>query len=153
MNKENTINALNELVEINNDRVEGYEKASENTEERDLKDLFSEFKQTSQKCLGELNNEINQFGGNATKETNASGKFFRAWMDFKSALTGKDRKAILDSCEYGEEQADEAYQRILKDELEHLSPQQRSMINEQHKLLKADHSKIKTMQNALVEVS
>ena len=149
MDNNKTIDALNELVEINNDRVEGYEKASENTDERELKELFSKFKQTSQKCLGELNNEINQYGGKATEETNASGKFFRAWMDFKSALTGEDRKAILDSCEYGEEQADEAYQRILNDESEHLSPQQQSMISEQHKLLRSDRSTIKSMKNDL----
>lgn len=151
MEKEKTVDALNELVEINNDRIEGYEKATENTDERDLKELFSQFIQTSKKCLGELNNEINQFGGTATDETNASGKFFRAWMDFKSALTGKDRKAILDSCDYGEEQADETYQRILDDELEHLSPQQQSMISEQHNRLKTDRNRIKTMQNNLVE--
>lgn len=151
MDNQKTINALNELVEINNDRIEGYEKASENTDERDLKDLFSKFKQTSQKCLGELNNEINQYGGKATEGTNASGKFFRAWMDFKSALTGEDRKAILESCEYGEKNADETYQRILKDESEHLSPQQQAMISEQHKLLKSDRGTIKTKTNALVE--
>ena len=150
MDNKKKINALNELVEINNDRIKGYDKASENTEERDLKDLFLEFKQTSQKCIGELNNEISQFGGTATDETNASGKFFRAWMDFKTALTGKDRKTILDSCEYGEEQADKMYQRILNDESEYLSPQQQSMINEQHIRLKSDRNKIKTLQNNLV---
>lgn len=151
MEKEKTIDVLNKLVEINNDRIEGYEKASENTEEKDLKDLFSRFKQTSRKCLGELKSEINKLGGKVTEGTNVSGKFFRAWMDVKSALTGKDRKAILNSCEYGEEQADETYQTVLDDESEHLSPQQRSMIKEQHNLLKSDQSTIQSMLNAHVE--
>lgn len=72
-------------------------------------------------------------------------------MDVKSALTGKDRKAILNSCEYGEENADETYQTILDDESEHLNPKQQLMIKAQHKLLKADQSTIKSMLNALVE--
>lgn len=152
MEREKSIDALNTLLEINNDRIEGYEKAAENTEERDLENLFSSFKQTSQKCLVELKNEINKLGGKATEGTKASGKFFRAWMDVKSALTGEDRKAILKSCEYGEEQADETYQEILDDESEHLSPQQQSLIKAQHNLLKADQSKIKSMLNDLVEV-
>lgn len=151
MEKEKTIDALNTLVEINNDRIEGYEKAIENTEERDLKDLFSEFKDTSRKCLSELKSEITKFGGEVTEGTNTSGKFFRAWMDFKSALTGKDRKAILNSCEYGEEQADETYQEVLDDESEHLSPQQQTMVNAQHNLLKIDQNRIKSMLNTLVE--
>ncbi len=151
MEKEKTIDALNTLVEINNDRIEGYEKAIENTEERDLKDLFSEFKETSRKCLGELKSEITKFGGEVTEGTNASGKFFRAWMDFKSALTGKDRKAILNSCEYGEEQADETYQEVLDEESEHLNPQQQAMIKAQHNLLRIDQNRIKSMLNTLVE--
>ncbi len=153
MENEKTIDALNKLVEINNDRIEGYEKASENTEERDLNDLFSAFKQTSQKCLGELKSEINKLGGQVTEGTTTSGEFFRVWMDVKTALAGKDKKAILNSCEYGEEQADETYQEILNDESEHLNTQQQSMIKEQLNLLKADQSKIKSMQNNLVEVS
>lgn len=153
MEKEKTIDVLNKLVEINNDRIRGYEKAFATTEERDLKDLFSTFEQTSEKCVGELFGEISKLGGEATEGTKASGKFFRAWMDVKTALTGKDRKAILDSCEYGEEKADETYQEVLNDKSEHLNPQQLSMIKTQHKLLKSDHSTIKSMHDNLVQVS
>ena len=76
-------------------------------EEKDLKDMFTSFAQNSKKCKQELVSEINKLGGTATDGTTVSGKFFRGWMDMKSALIGKDRKAILESCEYGEEQADE----------------------------------------------
>jgi uncharacterized protein (TIGR02284 family) len=151
MEKEKTIETLNKLVKINNDRIEGYEKASKNTEERDLKNLFSELTDTSRKCRTELINEINKLGGEATEETNTSGNFFRAWMDFKSALTGKDRKAILNSCEYGEENADETYQTVLDDESMHLSPQQTSMVKKQHNQLKSDQSTIKSMQKKQVQ--
>lgn len=152
MDKEKSIDALNKLVEINNDRIEGYQKAAENTEERDLKSLFLKFEQTSNKCLGELKSEINKLGGEVTEGTTTSGKFFRTWMDVKSALSGKDRKAILGSCEYGEENADETYQDVLDDESVHLSPQQLSIVKTQHNLLRSDQSTIKSMQNALVEV-
>lgn len=150
MNKEKTIDALNTLVKINNDRIEGYKTASENTEERELQNIFSEFQQTSQRCRHQLISEISSLAGEAVEGTKTSGKFFRAWMDVKTALTDEDRKAILNSCEYGEEQADETYQSVLEDESEYLSPQQQSMINEQHNLLKADQSTIKTMLNSLV---
>jgi uncharacterized protein (TIGR02284 family) len=151
MEKEKTIEALNKLVEINNDRIEGYEKASDNTEERDLKELFSTFKQTSRKCQRELKSEISKLGGRATEGTTTSGKFFRTWMDVKSALTGKDRKAILNSCEYGEENADKTYQSVLDDEKEHLNQEQQSLIRSQHNALKNDQGKITVMLNALEE--
>jgi uncharacterized protein (TIGR02284 family) len=110
-------------------------------------------KKTSQKCRHELISEINKFGGKATEGTTASGKYFRTWMDIKSVLTGKDRKAILDLCEYGEEQTDETYQIVLDDKSDHLKPWQQAMIKAQHNLLMTDQSKIKSMQNALVKAS
>jgi uncharacterized protein (TIGR02284 family) len=74
-------------------------------------------------------------------------------MDVKAALTGKDRKAILDSCEYGEDAAVDTYEKALKDDLEHLNAEQQTMINTQHALIKADHDKVKSMRDSLVEVN
>lgn len=151
MEKEKTIYVLNTLVEINNDRIEGYEKASANTEERDLKDLFSTFIKTSKKCLDELISEINKFGEKSTARTTASGKFFRTWMDVKSALTGKDRKAILNSCEYGEENTIEVYNNVLDVKSEHVILQQQEMIESQLNKIKTDQSTINSMLNTLAE--
>lgn len=151
MEKEKTIYVLNTLVEINNDRIKGYEKASANTEERDLKDLFSNFEQTSRKCKGDLISEINQMGGEVIEGTTTSGKFFRTWMDVKSALTGKDRKAILNSCEYGEANTIEVYNNVLDVKSEHVILQQQEMIESQLNKIKTDQSTINSMLNTLAE--
>jgi uncharacterized protein (TIGR02284 family) len=149
MNNEKTTEVLNTLVVINNDRIEGYNTASENTEERDLKTLFSKFAETSQSCRNELVREIQKLGGKVEEGTNVSGKFFRVWMDVKSALTGKDRKAILNSCEQGEEKAVETYRNVSEDKSIHLPLDLITLIRTQHGLLKVDLGMIKTMQNAL----
>lgn len=145
MENEKTVSVLNTLVEINNDRIEGYEMASANTEEKDLQDLFSNFKKTSIKCRLDLVNEITKLDGEATNGTKTSGKFFRVSMDVKTALTGEDREAILNSCDYGEEQADETYQTVMDDQSENLNALQLSMVKMQHNLLKSDQSEIKSM--------
>ena len=44
---------LNTLIENNNDRIEGYETASNETEEQDLKTLFAQLSQTIHKCKNE----------------------------------------------------------------------------------------------------
>ena len=46
MENEKTIAVLNTLITINNDRIEGYETASKETEEQDLKALFAHFTAT-----------------------------------------------------------------------------------------------------------
>lgn len=151
MEIENTIDALNKLVEINNDRIEGYEKAAEETDETELKTLFLQFARTSHKCRQELAGEIMRLGGTPTDDTKVSGKFFRVWMDVKAALTGKDRKAILESCEFGEDQAVNTYEDVLKNELEDLTPEQQTMISAQYALIKADHFRVKTMRDAIAD--
>jgi uncharacterized protein (TIGR02284 family) len=150
MEREKAIDVLNTLITINNDRIEGYETASDGTEEYDLKALFARFISTSQKCKNELVMEVNKLGGKAAEGTLTSGKFFRMWMDVKAALTGKDRKAILNSCEHGEDEAQDTYNEALED-LEHLTAEQQSIVYAQKSILKADHDHVKALRDALVD--
>jgi hypothetical protein len=60
-------------------------------------------------------------------------------MDIKSAMTGSDRKAIINSCEYGEEAALDTYDDALA-HTEDLS-EQLMMIKEQHSAIKASKNK------------
>ncbi len=143
MDNEKSLAVLNDLVQINNDRIEGYEKASMETKDADLKTLFSELMYTSQKCRAELSAEVMKLGGTPTEETKTSGKFFRAWMDVKAALTGNDRKAILSSCEFREDAAVNTYINSLKNNTDVLSSDHQGMINVQYSLIKADHDKVK----------
>lgn len=151
MENEKTIEVLNTLIQINNDRIEGYESAAKETEERDLKSFFSELSKTSQQCIQELIEEVNKLGGSPTDGTKTTGKFFRVWMDVKAALSGNDRKAILNSCEYGEDVAKDTYENALKDDSDHLTTEQKTMIKAQHGLLTTDHDKVKMMRDNLVK--
>ena len=153
MNNEKTIEVLNTLVQINNDRIDGYETASKETKEQDLQTFFGELTKTSKKNNHELSGEITRLGGTATDGTKTTGKFFRVWMDVKAALTGKDRLAILNSCEYGEDMAKDTYKKALENDSEHLSAEQQTMIKAQHKLLVADHDKVKALRDALKVVA
>ena len=150
MKNEETIDVLNILVEINNDRIEGYVTASSETDEHELKTLFAQFAQTSNKCKDELVSEIIKLGGQPTESTKTTGKFFRIWMDVKTALTGKDRKAILDLCEFGEDQALKTYEKALKDDVEHLNTPLQMLITSQYALITADHHTVKSMRDELV---
>lgn len=151
MENEKTIEVLNTLITINNDRIEGYETAGDETEEQDLKTFFKELKQTSLQCNKELVSEVTKLGGTASDSTRITGKFFRVWMDVKAALTGKDRKTILDSCEYGEEAAQKTYEEALENDTENLNAELKALVKAQHALLKADLDKVKLMKDLMTE--
>ncbi len=152
MDNEKTIDVLNSLIIINNDRIDGYETAAEETEEHYLRTLFAQFSATSRKCKQELINEVSNLGGEAAEGTMTSGKLFRVWMDVKAAITGKNSKAILNSCEYGEDIALGIYKDVLENEVEHLNTKQLNMINIQRLLIKIDRNTIKSMHDVLAEV-
>src|ERR1043166_9351094 len=137
--EKDTVSLLNDLVIINNDRIEGYKKASDETENGELKLLFNEMAEQSRGFKSELSGEITRLGGEVESGTKTSGKFYRAWMDIKSALTGKDEKAIVSSCEYGEDAALEEYQDVL--DSEELSSECRTLVSKQKGSLQASHDK------------
>ena len=148
MENEKRIDVLNQLIEINNDRVEGYETASKETDAGDLKSLFSNLQSTSENNLSELRAEVSRLGGTPEEGTRVTGKFFRVWMDVKAALTGNDRQTILNSCEFGEDKALETYENVLADEASVLSSEQSAMVREQQSKLRADHDRVKALRDA-----
>jgi uncharacterized protein (TIGR02284 family) len=146
MENSKRISVLNNLIEINNDRVEGYETAAKETSDADLRGLFATLKATSFANLSELRSEVLRLGGEVEEGTRTTGKFFRVWMDVKAALTGNDRGTILNSCEFGEDKALEAYAEALENR-ETLPMEYVSLIVNQQTKLRADHDQVKALRD------
>ncbi len=147
MNTEKSIDIINSLIEINNDRMEGYETAANETTDADLKSLFDQLKQTSEHCKRELVNEVKQLGGTPFEGTKTTGKLFRVWMDLKAAITNKDHHAILSSCEFGEDVAVDTYQEVIENDSNQITARQLTIIGNQLSLIKSDHEKIRSLRD------
>lgn len=139
---------INDLVKINNDRIEGYDKAIKETKgiDADLRTLFQQMKTESAKFRQELSSVLSQFGEDPATGTRADGKIYRAWMDVKASLSGNSRKAILENCEFGEDAAQNAYKNALAED--GLPATVRNIISTQRSILKSEHDKIKQMRDA-----
>ena len=138
------VGVLNDLIRINNDRIEGYQRASEESKDTDvdLKAIFHEMADQSRKYVNELVTEVTKLGGDPASNTTMSGKVYRVWMDLKAAITGKDRESILGNCEFGEDVAQKAYQAALESDA-YMSTEIRQLISEQKSSLKNSHDVIK----------
>jgi uncharacterized protein (TIGR02284 family) len=145
-----TINAevLNDLIQINNDRVAGYEKAIEElrAEDNDLKDLFVKMIRESHRHKMALATEVQALGEDIETGTTNSGKIYRAWMDVKAIFTGHDRKTVLNNCEFGEDAAQRAYKMALDED--GLSANLRALITTQKADLRTSHDDIKMLRDA-----
>jgi uncharacterized protein (TIGR02284 family) len=115
---EKSAEVLNDLIEINTDRVVGYEKAAKETaaSDADLRALFNDMASESKTYLAELKKHVQKTGEDPAEGTTQRGKIYRVWMDVKAAVSGQSRKAILASCEYGEDAAQRAYDSALETE-------------------------------------
>lgn len=153
-NKSDTIDTLNDLVLINNDRIAGYEKAIEelkskdNTgqENLDLTILFEKMIDDSREMRNALGKEVQVLGGSMAEGTMTSGKLYRVWMDVKAIFGGKDRHTILSNCETGEDAAQAAYKSALAEEtLPHFLY---ALVSSQKELLRESHDEIKALRDS-----
>lgn len=145
MENEDQIMVLNDLVKINNDRIEGYRKASKNFKDDNIEllSLFNRFAMESQDNKEELIEQIRRLGGTSDEGTTISGKIYRAWMDVKATFGGDDAKGILESCEGGEDAAKKAYQSAL--ESGYLDTQSHVIVTHQQQEQLQSHDKIKAL--------
>ncbi|MDB5024445.1 MAG: aldehyde dehydrogenase [Mucilaginibacter sp.] len=141
--------ALNDLIEINNDRIAGFNKASKDLKEGgfELTGIFDRFADESRRFVMELTNAVNQHGGEPETGRSASGAIHRAWIDVKATFGGSDRKSILQECERGEDAIKKAYQSALEPDNE-LSVEEIDLVRNQQYAINAAHDQIKALRDS-----
>jgi uncharacterized protein (TIGR02284 family) len=144
-NNEKLIGILNDLVRINYDRIEGYEKAIEEIKdfsETEIKTVFLTMAEESRKHRGELTQAVIQLGGEPATDTSTAGDIYRVWMDVKTTFAGNDVLASLQLCEYGEDKALAAYKTALASDVTWPTAI-RATIEKERASLKSSHDRIK----------
>ena len=143
------IDVLNDLVQINNDRIAGYEKAIKDSKPEDsaFHSMFRRMIDESSQYKRELIGAINTLGGEADiRSTTASGKVYRVWMDVKSTFTGRSDLSVLELCEFGEDAAQKAYDEALKSDVEMPAKIREIIVNQKGQLRNA-HDTIKSQRD------
>ena len=144
------VEILNDLIQINNDRIAGYEKAIDGLDDEDNEDLKRLFRHLINNSLDyneTLERQIGLLDGEPAIGTSGAGKLYRAWMDFKALVTGGDRAAILESCITGEETAIRAYKEAIADE--QLIPALQELLNQQLAELEQSYREITALRKVL----
>src|SRR5665647_512245 len=92
-----------DLIRINKYRVGCYERVMNESEvlNMELMEIINNKANESRKNAEELTGLIISFEGHFSEYTVVPGKIFRAWSNTKNILNGKDRKALLNECEWG----------------------------------------------------
>jgi uncharacterized protein (TIGR02284 family) len=141
------VEVLNDLIMINTDRINGYQRAIKELkkEDEDLKLLFDNMIIESQQIKSDLAHEVQVLHGDVEKGSTEMGKIYRAWMDVKAVFSGENRHSILSNCEAGEDAAQKAYKKAL--ETDRLPAFLRELLIQQQSTLKESHDGIRDLRN------
>jgi len=145
---EKSISVLNDLTEINNDRVAGFEKAIADIKDEhvDLKAIFQQYSSQSRKFSQELTAIVAANGEDIETGNSVAGTLHRAWIDVKSLFGGSDRASILSEAERGEDAIKAAYKLAL--EKGELTGEALETVSRQAQDIKAAHDAIKALRDA-----
>lgn len=148
-----TIEILNDLILINNDRIAGYEKAEAEAGdlENDLRAIFRNLAEESRANVLDLKSHVTRLGGEPATGTMLSGKLYRVWMDIRATFTSDNRRAVLENAEMGEDAAKKAYEEALKSD--DLPADIRQLLLSQFTAIQSAHDTIKTDRDRQRDVS
>ena len=152
MNSMKTIECLNALIVLNNDRIEGYETAQKETDDLALNKAFSDFQSTSFKCKSELVAEVRNLHGKPQQGIREPGKFFENWLEVKNALVQNNIDFVLESCLSSEIYVLEFYKNDLIQNNEIHTSLIAELLNKQYSLLKNDYDIIQQLKHDLITV-
>jgi uncharacterized protein (TIGR02284 family) len=146
------LKVLNNLLQINNERIQGYQQASQCTDVSVLRVLFSRLTETSLICREELLREMYKLGGKPSDE-NAPGDFEIAWKNIREALRREDHKALLESCYVEEFMAYKSYEYALRYAQGNVTSQHRTLFVSHREILRDDHQKVKNLRDVLLNAA
>jgi uncharacterized protein (TIGR02284 family) len=147
-NTKATIETLNDLIQINNDRIKGYENAIKETkDDAELVSVFNNKILESQQFKSTLTEEVEVLGADGETGTSVSGTLHRTWLDLKAFFSGHSERSVLEECEFGEDAIKKAYQSALNEET--LPAYIWDILNDQQSILIHSHNEIKALRDSV----
>lgn len=151
MDKTKVISVLNDLIKVNQDRINAYKNAEAATKQRtEFTVLFDEIIQQGATFIKELQDEIASYGLSVPSVKLQSTRVYKTWSDFEISFKGRSNKELLAACEYGEAALESVYDNALDET--GIPANVVTLILKQKRELRATHYTIKRHRNTQLSV-
>lgn len=148
--KSEIISTLNNLIETLKDGQEGFKQSASGVDDPQLKSTFDMLSLQRSKFAGELQSEVVNLGEPDPEDSSSvTGSMHRAWINVKSAVTNRDRHAILAEAERGEDVAVKAYKEAMEKDL---PAPIIDIVTRQAAEVKSAHDKIRSLRDATAQM-
>ncbi len=113
--KDETIAALQELIEVNIDSAKGLREAAEAIDHKVMTTLFSRVAAARDLHAGELRRFVQVNNEEPTDGGSVMGTVHRKWLELRAAINSGDPKVVLIEAERGEDTIKGKYEELLVD--------------------------------------
>jgi uncharacterized protein (TIGR02284 family) len=146
--RQDEVSTLNTLINTLIDSVTGFEDAATNIEgSSNLQQMFREFASERSRVVEELRGEVRRLGGNPEDDGSFLGKAHQRFVDLKSAITGRDEKAIINEVERGEDYLKDKFETALNGGT--LSGDSRAVVERAYQSVRAGHDRVSALKHGL----
>lgn len=147
MDTSHDITVLNTLIATTLDSVKGYRESAEASEDPSHAQFFREMAEERSRVAADLQQQVRSLGGDPETDSSTAGAVHRAWVDLKSAITGRDEKAIVNEVERGEDYLRDKFQAAMKDA--ELSSSSRGVLEKCYESVRKGHDRASQMKHAM----
>ena len=138
---------LNSLIKTTIDSINGYQESAQAVESDQFRQLFLELAQDRQQALPQLQAEVARLGGNPEDDGSVLAAAHRTFVDLKSAITGRDDKAVINEVERGEDHIKEKFEAALNEA--GLSAETRQVVSQAYESVRRGHDRVRDLKHAM----
>jgi uncharacterized protein (TIGR02284 family) len=141
------ISTLNTLIATTIDSITGYEDSAQNIDNERFREIFRKRADERQRIVEDLRSEVRRLGGDPEDGGSFLGKAHQRFEDLKTAVTGRDEKAIIDEVERGEDYLKEKWQAAL--ESGNLKGESHDLVERCYQAIKAGHDQMSRLKHGM----
>ncbi|MFW5755882.1 MAG: PA2169 family four-helix-bundle protein [Tangfeifania sp.] len=136
MNKKKLKKDLENIVDICNDGLNGYETAAGKLEDKDesIKTLFLRLSQQRRGFIEKIKTEGIRLGVDFKETGTLKGFFHRTWLKARANFSSNEKVKVIDEAMTGEKKALEVYTKVMADP--EIPDYLREILEEQQRLIK-----------------
>jgi uncharacterized protein (TIGR02284 family) len=142
---ETTLMHLNDLTEINNDRIIGYEKLISKSDDQDLIMIFTTMAALSRSFKSDLIKGITLMGGFIHHRAEYAGQYHRVWNAIHAAVENNNKDQIIFMCEQEEKITLSIYAKVLTDKDNFLTHDMKRMVEIQKNELEFAYGRLSAL--------
>ena len=139
-----TIQKLQELIQVNIDSRDGFRQAAESTEDMTLSTLFQSLSHQREEQAAELSKFVEWNRESPNREGSYAAAMHRSWMAIREMLSSDDLYPVLAEAERGEDQIKMAYEQALK---KTAGSAVNDVLTQQYAQVKAAHDRIRDLRD------